>query len=116
MFCLTCLTLIIYFAILALFIPNQRHFLLEAIKCFWNKLTFKHCTDYFDEIIHKRFVMWLSEKKLNRLTSFFVNKKHFDIVISLLGLAFMLVNILLFYILVYFLKNPCNTEETCIIK
>ena len=116
MFCLTCLALIFYFAILALFLPNQRVFLLEAIKCFWKKLTLKHCTDAFDDIIHKRFTMWLSEKKLNRLASFFADKKHFDIVVSLFGLTFVLINILLFYLLVYYLKHPCNIEGRCAIR
>ena len=116
MFCLTCLGLIFYFAILAIFLPNQRVFLVGAIKCFWKKLTLRYCTDSFDDIIHKRFAMWLSEKKLSKLASFFANKKHFDIAVSLFCLAFVLINILLFYLLLYYLKHPCNIGGRCLIK
>ena len=60
--------------------------------------------------------MWLSEKKIDFLASFFTPKKRFNITVSVIGLVFLLINILLFYLLIYFLKNPCNTEGTCIIK
>jgi len=112
-FCLPCLALIIYFSILGIFLPSKRNFIKDAIQCFWKKLTFQHCTDAFDDLVHKQFVMWLSEKNKDSLAHFFSKKRNFDIVLSLATLVFIVLNGLLL-ILMYrwlFIKSPCDSQK-----
>jgi len=113
MFCLPCLSLVFYFVILGIFIPSKRKFIKDAFRCFWKKLTLQHCTDSFDDLMHKRFVMWLAERDKMFLVKVFKNKKHFDITIGITGLVFSILNSLLFYLLYKFLfiKSPCDMRE-----
>jgi len=108
-FCLPCLTLIIYFTIVGIFIPSKRAFIKEAIKCFWKKLTLQHCTDSFDDLVHKRFVMWLLDRK-PRLAKFFGKKIRFDLFLSFTAVIFTIVNVLLLVLLYkwLFIKSPCE--------
>ena len=114
MFCLPCLTLILYFVILGIFMPSKRQFIKGAILCFWRKLTLHKCTDAFDILMHTRFVMWIAGKNRMSLSKFFKKKRNFDIALAILGLVFMVLNTVLFYLLYRFLfiKSPCN-EGAC---
>jgi len=117
MFCLTCLSLIVYFAILGIFFPSKRKFIKEAIRCFWMKATGKHCTDAFDDLIHNRFCMWLLEHKHRTLANFFGPKRRFDALVITSFIIFAVLNIYLFYLLITFLQNPpCKAASACRIK
>jgi len=109
-FCLPCLSLILYFTIIGIFVPSKRGFINDAIKCFWKKLTSQHCTDAFDDLIHKKFVMWLADKNM-WLAKVYKDKRVFDMTLVISALAFFLINALLL-ILLYnwlFIKSPCLT-------
>ena len=114
-FCLPCLSLIIYFALIGIFFPSKRKFIKDAIKCFWKKFKGEYCSDSFDELVHKQFVMWLSDKKMDSLAKFFVNKKNFDRVLVISMLVFLTINSILLILLFkwIFIKSPCAGEGVC---
>jgi len=96
--------------ILGLFIPSKRPLIKGALKCFWRKLTLQRCTDAFDMLMHTRLVMWLAEKEWMFLVRFFKKKRNFDITLAILGLVFIVLNTVLFYLLYQFLfiESPCD--------
>jgi hypothetical protein len=106
----------VYFAIIGIFVPSKRGFIKDAIKCFWKKLTRQHCTDAFDDLVHKQFVMWLADKN-TRVAKLFSDKRVFDLAVSLSLIAFSLINVILLYVLYQwlFIKSPCDTagEGVC---
>jgi len=111
-FCLPCLSLIIYFAVIGIFFPSKRHLIKKAIKCFWKKITRQHCTDAFDDLVHKQFVMWLMDRN-KFLAKKFKDKRLFDVAIVFTAIAFTTINILLLVLLYkwLFIKSPCNAGE-----
>jgi hypothetical protein len=113
--CLPCLSLIIYFLIIGIFFPSKRKFIKDAIQCFWKKFKGEYCSDAFDLLVHKQFVMWLSEHNMNRLAKFFVNKKNFDRVLVISMLVFLTINSILLILLFkwIFIKSPCAGEGVC---
>jgi hypothetical protein len=114
-FCVPCLSLILYFLILGIFFPSKRKFIKDAINCFWKKVKGKYCPDSFDDLTHKRFVMWLSEKNFDGLARFFVNKRNFDLVLVLSSVIFIIIDIWLFILLLnwIFIKSPCEIGSIC---
>lgn len=113
--CLYCLSLIIYFVIIGIFFPSKRKFVKQAIKCFWMKVRGIYCSDSFDDLVHKRFVVWLAEHKQDKLANFFKEKKHFGTVLVFSTVIFTVINIALLFVLYrwLFIKSPCSEGEVC---
>ena len=113
--CLPCLSLIFYFLILGLLFPSKRKFIKDAINCFWTKFKGKYCSDSFDDLVHKQFVMWLAEKNLNSLAKFFSNRRNFDIALVVSAIVFIALHTVLFILLIQwiFIKSPCAGEGVC---
>lgn len=108
--CIPCLTLLLYFAILSIFIPKYRVFLADAWRCFIDKLRGRKCPVSFDKKMHQAVVMWLARKNKVGLARYFSDKKKFDWWVIILFIIFSIVSTYLFILLVKFLfiKSPCE--------
>jgi len=75
----------------------------------------KYCPDSFDDLVHKRFVMWLAERDYNKTAKFFADKRNFDRVLVISAIVFITLHVLLFLVLVnwLFIKSPCSGEGVC---
>ena len=111
-FCLPCLSLIIYFVVIGIFFRTKRRFIKEATICFWKKITHQRCTDAFDDLMHKQFVMWLMNRS-EVLARKFKDKRLFDVTLVVIATIFSLINTLIL-ILLYrwlFIQSPCDAVE-----
>lgn len=108
-FCIPCLTLILYFLILSLFIPRYRILIKEAWLCFVDKLHGRKCSVSFDNKMHKAFVLWLAKRNHLKAARFFQKKRNFDIFLASTLIIFTIVTTWLFLLLIKFLfiEPPC---------
>lgn len=108
--CIPCLTLLLYFGILSIFIPKYRLFLADAWRCFIDKLRGRKCPVSFDKKMHQAFIMWLARKNKVGMAKYFSDKKKFDWWVISLFIMFSIVSTYLFILLMKFLfiKSPCE--------
>jgi len=108
--CIPCLTLILYFLIVSLFVPRYRIYIKDAWRCFIDKLRGRKCPVSFDKKMHQAFVMWLTRKNKVGMARFFNNKRNFDITLGIVLIVFTIASTWLFWLLIKFLfiKSPCD--------
>ncbi|MBI5148095.1 hypothetical protein HZA33_00255 [Candidatus Pacearchaeota archaeon] len=114
--CIPCLTLLLYFGILSIFIPKYRLYIRDAWRCFIDKLRGRKCPVSFDKKMHQAFILWLAHKNQVKLGRYFSDKKKFDLWVIIIFLIFSVVSTYLFWLLIKFLfiKSPCaGTSGIC---
>lgn len=112
-FCIPCLILILYFAIAGIFFPKYRGYIKEGWKCFLDKLRGKRCSISFDNRMRLALSMWLSKRNMSRLGKFFYNERNFKITLTVIGIAFTIISVYLFILLINFLISPPCPGYVC---
>lgn len=95
-FCIPCLLLLLYFGILAIFVPSKRHYVKDAWHCFTRKLLMRPCDVEFDKQMKARFSAWLAAKGHPRAGAFVF--KHFETMMTVLFAILFIVSIYATYL------------------
>ncbi len=110
-FCIPCLILVLYFAVLGIFFPRYRGYIREGWRCFLDKIKGRKCSASFDNKMRLAFSMWLAERNMKRLGKFFYNERNFKWTFITIGV----VTTVLFCLLIIFLVYPPCTPDVCTI-
>jgi len=112
LFCIPCLVLLAYFGIMGLFFPKYRGYVKDGWRCFIDKLRGKVCSASFDSRMRLAFSMWLAKHNMPRLGKFFYKKKNFELTFIIIGIAFTILSIYLFILLMKFMaQSPCAADD-----
>lgn len=117
-FCIPCLALLLYFAILAIFMPKYRMYVKEGWRCFIDKFLGRKCSISFDNRMRLALSMWLTKMGLVKMGRFFYVKKNFDwtLIIVVVALTVLSIYLLVLYIM-FQINPPCAAENaTCAIN
>jgi len=111
-FCIPCLVLLLYFVILAVFVPSKRPYVALAWHCFTRKLLMRPCEVSFDEAMKAATTAWFIKSNHNK-TARFINKHFADILtaIFIISLVLTIISILLAYQW-YFVQSPCDVTNS----
>ena len=112
-FCIPCVILVLYFLVAGIFFPRYRVYIKEGWCCFLDKLRGKKCSVSFDNRMRLSFSVWLTEKNMPRMGRFFYDERNFRIAFTALGIAFTIISIFLFIVLMNFLANPPCVSDVC---
>jgi len=107
------MVLVLYFLIAGIFFPRYRVYVRDGWKCFLDKLRGKKCSVSFDNRMRLFLSMWLTERGMSRLGRFFHNERNFKITFTILGIAFTIISIYLFFVLIQFYFEPPCVDGVC---
>ena len=114
-FCIPCVILVSYFLVAGIFFPRYREYVKDGWLCFLDKLRGKQCSVSFDNRMRLAFSMWLTEKGMERLGRFFYDERNFKVTFTLIGIAFTVISIYLFLVLMGFMAHsPCSGDVCAI--
>ena len=111
-FCLPCLSLLFVFAIVGIFFPKYRPLIKEAWECFWKKLTLRPCEQSFDQKMRGKILAWCVKNNHPKMGKFI--NKHYNTILSIIGVIFIIINIILLYLFIKWIilgLNPCKNKN-----
>ena len=112
-FCIPCLVLVIYFAIMGIFFPKYRRYIKEGWRCFLDKLKGRKCIASFDSRMRLAVSMWFSERGMHSIGRFLQNERNFNLTLMVVGVVSTVVSIVLFIMLINFLIYPPCANGVC---
>jgi len=113
LFCIPCLTLLLYFAIASIFVPRYRIYIKEGWRCFIDKLRGKKCSVSFDNRMRLKISAWFSKKGMPRIGKFLYNERNFNWTLIIIGVGTTVLSIYLMVVFINFIINPPCTVDTC---
>ena len=108
-FCIPCLALLIYFCIVAIFVPSKRPYVALAWHCFTRKLLMRPCEVSFDEQMKAATTAWFIKHNHNK-TARFINQHFSDILtaIFIISLVLTIISIYFAWQWWFLAKSPCE--------
>ena len=113
LFCIPCLILVSYFAIMSIFFPKYRTYIKEGWHCFLDKLRDRKCTASFDNRMRLAVSMWFSEKGMHSIGRFLQDERKFNLTLIVVGVLSTVISIILFVMLINFLIYPPCAGGVC---
>lgn len=113
-FCIPCLGLLLYYAILAIFFPKYRKEVKLAFDCFWRKLTLRPCLQGFDQKMKNKATAKLM-KYSPRLAKFVHN--YFDIIMTIFTILTIVSIIYALYLGIHWFilyNSPCAGSNSTV--
>ena len=114
-FCIPCLALVIYFAVMGIFFPKYRTYLKEGWRCFIDKLKGKKCAVSFDNRMRMALSAWLTRRGMVRAGRFMHNERNFNTVLAIFAVMTTIISIYLMILFVqFYFYPPCAADNsTC---
>jgi len=116
LFCIPCLVLLGYFAILSIFFPKYRGYIKEGWRCFLDKIRRRKCAASFDSRMRHAVSMWFSEKGMPSIGRFLYDERNFNLTLIVVGIGFTILSIFLFILLINFLTSPSCPGPVCVVE
>ena len=117
-FCIPCLVLLAYFAVMGIFSPKYRVYIKDGWRCFSDKLRRRKCSVSFDNKMRIALSVWLTRHGMVRAGRFFHNERNFNWSLIIFGVVTTVVSAYLFVLLVQFLlvESPCAVGGSCAVN